>query len=235
VGVGVTGGRKVWTRRRSLQPQDQVRVPAERREGRRRHSTALLMKISGFELILFEFFVLVSQQGRRLQGVVDVIGDAVVGVVRPAGVVDGTEVNAGRSVDGSVGVNVFDRTLTLVLLHHRCGVLRPQGDVPLEGHEGWLGKEEAKLIEVPRSTPANDGAGSKVVAEIRMAVQLVVADVADEENDEFVFVGVVAEEDVVEGTLRLRPLGLEVGLGQDHEDPLAGISRHRDGVKDWSA
>jgi len=43
-----------------------------------------------------------------------------------------------------------------------------------------------------------------------MTIKEVVADIADQEDDQFVFVGIVAEENVVESSFGERPFGLKI-------------------------
>ena len=233
--VGVASRRKIRTRRGRFQPQDQVQVLVERRQARRGPGPRGFRRSEPVKLVLDE--------ARRLQGVVDVVRDAVVGVIGAAGVVDRAEVRAGGrehlNVSAGVAANVFDRALTLVLgrsrQRRRRRMHRPQRDVPLEGEKRRLRQEKSELVQVARRTPANNWTGPEVVAQVRMSVEEVVADVANDEDDQLVLVGLVAEQDSGEGAFDERPLGAQVGLGEDHEDPLAGIGRHGDSVEDRSA
>lgn len=87
---------------------------------------------------------------------------------------------------------------------------RPERDVPLEGEKCRLRKEKPQLVEISGCAPSNNWTGSEVMTQIRMTIKEVVADIADQEDDQFVFVGIVAEENVVESSFGERPFGLKI-------------------------
>ena len=143
---------------------------------------------------------------------VDVVGNAVVCVIAATRVVHGAQVKPRGRVYGHVDVvvDVLNGALPLVLLHHRRRMERPKRDVPLEGEKCRLWQEEPQLVEISGCTPSNNGTDPEVMTQIRMAIKKVVADVTDQEDDQFIFVRIVAEENVLKSSFGLRPFRLKI-------------------------